>query len=442
MYKDLLKSVSQQIKSIEPVKRCGKVRSVKGITIECLGIAPFVCIGSLCYIDRLNDSPVLSEIVGFVDDLALAMPYGHTDGIGVNSKVEVLTSNHSATPDMSWRGRVLDAFARPIDAKGPIKEGEKLYPIKGSLINAQDRRPLGGKMELGIRSIDAFASCCYGQRMGIFAGSGVGKSVLISMITKYAKADVKVIGLIGERGREVNEFINEYLGGEGLKNAVVVVSTGDEPALMRKRAAYLTLTISEYFRDQGLEVLCIFDSVTRFAMSLREIGLAVGEPPTSKGYTPSVFSELPKLLERAGPGTDAADITALFTVLVEGDDQNEPISDAVRGILDGHIVLDRNIAQRGVYPPVDVLKSVSRSVPRCNTSFENNLITYAKKMLSLYNEMSDMIRIGAYKRGTDNEVDNSIKYFNQLEQFFTQAPDEYTPMEESYAKLASILGKK
>ena len=278
--------------------------------------------------------------------------------------------------------------------------------------------------------------------MGIFAGSGVGKSVLISMLTKYADTDVKVIGLVGERSREVKEFIEEYLGPEGLSKAVIIVATGDEPALLRKRAAYVTIAIAEYFRDQGKEVLCIIDSITRFAMAQREIGLAVGEPPTTKGYTPSVFSELPKLLERSGPGVDKGNITGLFTVLVEGDDQNEPISDAVRGILDGHIVLDRSIAERGRFPAVDVLKSVSRTMPKCNSDLENRQVIYGRRMLATYQNMAEMIRLGAYKKGSDSEVDLSIHYYKQLEDFLNQKPTELTHMNESYAKLGQILGIK
>jgi flagellum-specific ATP synthase len=276
--------------------------------------------------------------------------------------------------------------------------------------------------------------------MGIFAGSGVGKSVLISMLTKYAHTDVKVIGLIGERGREAKEFIEEYLGPEGLKKAIIVLATGDESALLRKRAAYLTISIAEYFRDAGMEVLCIMDSITRYAMAQREIGLAIGEPPTTKGYPPSVFSELPKILERAGPGVANSNITGLFTVLVEGDDQNEPISDAVRGILDGHIVMDRAIGERGRFPAVDVLKSVSRAMPKCNNAFENKLVTTARRSLSIYNDMAEMIRLGAYKKGTDPEVDNSIILYEKIEKFLNQLPNENCAMSDSFKHLSEILG--
>ncbi len=441
MYKKSIESALQQIDEIKSVKVRGFVKSIRGIVIECIGITNFVSIGVLCRIIKSSDkSSIMSEVVGFDKDIVLLMPYGNTDGVGAEDYVEVCNTAASVLPDLSWRGRIINALAEPIDDKGGLKKGDIEYFLKSSPPNAQKRGVLGSKIELGVRSIDTFTSCCYGQRMGIFAGSGVGKSVLISMFTKYAKADVKIIGLVGERGREVNEFINEYLGEEGLKDAVIVVATGDEPALVRKRAAYLTMTIAEYFRDQGMEVLCIIDSVTRFAMAMREIGLAVGEPPTSKGYTPSVFSELPKLLERAGPGVDSVAITGLFTVLVEGDDQNEPVSDAVRSILDGHIVLDRAIAERGRYPAIDVLKSVSRAMPKCNTPFETRLVNYAKKTLSLYSDMAEMIRIGAYKKGTDPETDVAIKHYNILEEFFTQAPNEHSSISNSYERLSKILG--
>jgi flagellum-specific ATP synthase len=276
--------------------------------------------------------------------------------------------------------------------------------------------------------------------MGIFAGSGVGKSMLISMLAKYSGADVNVIGLVGERGREVQEFIEDYLGPEGCKRSVVVVATGDESALMRRQAAYTTLTIAEYFRNQGKDVLCFVDSVTRVAMAQREIGLASGEPPTTKGYTPTVFSELPKLLERAGPGTEnQGNITGFFSVLVEGDDHNEPIADTVRGILDGHIVLDRNIAERGRFPAINILKSISRTMPNCNSAEENQLISRARLLMATYSNMEELIRLGAYKKGSDAQVDEAIKYRDALEEFLRQAPNEHVTLADSYADLAKVL---
>jgi flagellum-specific ATP synthase len=439
-FKSYLESLNAEIEDIKPIKISGIVVSVRGIVIECKGISEFVSIGSRCKINNpLKSTSIICEVVGFSNELVLLMPFEDTEGVGSGAEVEVYQHQNVVHPSHQLLGRIIDAFGNPIDDLGPIKAGERAYPLKTSPPPAQKRKRIGGKIDLGVKVIDSFVSCCFGQRMGIFAGSGVGKSVLISMLTKYASTDVKVIGLIGERGREAKEFIEEYLGPEGLKTAVIVLATGDESALLRKRAAYVTMAIAEYFRDEGKEVLCIMDSITRFAMAQREIGLAVGEPPTTKGYTPSVFSELPKILERAGPGVDGANITGLFTVLVEGDDQNEPISDAVRGILDGHIVLDRSIAERGRFPAVDVLRSISRAMPKCNSDFENKLITYARRMLSIYQDMSEMIRLGAYKKGTDPDVDLSIGYFNKIEEFLKQLPNERGSMEESYKKLAEIL---
>ncbi len=290
-----------------------------------------------------------------------------------------------------------------------------------------------------MRAINQFLSICRGQRMGIFAGSGVGKSVLMAMLARFASADVFVIGLIGERGREVQEFIQDYLGEDGMRRSVVVVATSDESPLMRRQAAYLTLAVAERFRDQGRQVLCMMDSVTRFAMAQREIGLATGEPPASKGYTPTVFAELPRLLERAGPGVAEGSITGLFSVLVEGDDHNEPIADAVRGILDGHIVLERAIADRGRYPSINILRSVSRMMPGCNTEDENILVRRARALMATYEDMADMIRLGAYRRGSDPQVDESIKYHDALEAFLSQDKDDQADLQDGYERLAEIL---
>jgi len=282
---------------------------------------------------------------------------------------------------------------------------------------AHSRQRVGPPLDLGVRALNTFLTCCRGQRMGIFAGSGVGKSVLLSMLARNVDADVSVIGLVGERGREVQEFLQDDLGEDGLARSVVVVATSDEPALMRRQAAYLTLAISEYFRDEDRDVLCLMDSVTRFAMAQREIGLSAGEPPTAKGYTPTVFTELPKLLERAGPGMGQGTITGIFTVLVDGDDHNEPIADAVRGILDGHIVMQRSIAERGRYPAINVLKSVSRTMPKSADPAYLPILTRAKQVMATYADMEELIRLGAYRAGSSPEVDEAIRLHESLEDF-------------------------
>jgi flagellum-specific ATP synthase len=278
--------------------------------------------------------------------------------------------------------------------------------------------------------------------MGIFSGSGVGKSVLLSMMARFTGADVNVIGLVGERGREVQEFLEDDLGAEGRSRSVVVVSTSDEPALRRRQAAFLTMTVAEYFRDRQLDVLCLMDNVTRYAMSQREIGLSGGEPPTTKGYPPTVFAELPRMLERAGPGVNGGTITGLFAVLVEGDDRNEPIADAVRGILDGHIVLDRAIAERGRYPAVDVLRSISRTMPACNSEVENELVLRARRLMSLYEDMAELIRLGAYRAGADAELDEAIRLQPAFENFLAQDRGVQSTLDQGYAELAAVLNGK
>jgi flagellum-specific ATP synthase len=329
-----------------------------------------------------------------------------------------------------------------------LPQGRAAYPIKAPPPPATRRARVGAKLDLGVRALNQFATCCAGQRMGIFAGSGVGKSTLLSMLAKNSDADAIVIGLIGERGREVKEFIEDDLGEEGLARSVVVAATSDEAPLVRRQAAYVAMTVAEQLRDQGLNVLLLMDSVTRFAMAQREIGLSAGEPPASKGYTPTVFAELPRLLERAGPGLEGAcgangktgSITGLFTVLVEGDDHNEPVSDAVRGILDGHIVLERAIAERGRFPAINILKSVSRAMPGCNTGDEQSLISRARQPLTIYEDMAELIRLGAYKAGTNPEVDEAVRLYPQLEAFLAQSKTERAVLSEGYDALAAILG--
>ena len=336
-------------------------------------------------------------------------------------------------------GRVVNGFGEPIDGRGPLGRGSVFMPYRADPPPAHARRRVGAPLDLGVRVLDTFLTLCRGQRMGIFAGSGVGKSVLLSMLSRNARSDVAVIGLIGERGREVKEFLEEDLGEAGLARSVVIVATSDETALMRRQAAWLTLAVSEYFRELGKDVLCMMDSVTRFAMAQREIGLATGEPPTTKGYTPTVFAELPRLLERAGPGTGEGSVTGFFTVLVDGDDHNEPVADAVRGILDGHVVMERAIAEQGRFPAVNVLKSVSRTMPRsCDPAYWP-VVQAARSALATYGDMEELIRLGAYKAGSNAGVDEAIRLFPLLDSFLRQGKEESTSMSDSYTRLAEIM---
>lgn len=335
---------------------------------------------------------------------------------------------------------MINANGEPIDGGQPILKGADHYPLRASPPPAHERARVGPPIDLGVKVLNTFTTCCDGQRMGIFAGSGVGKSVLMSMLARNTGVDVAIIGLIGERGREVQEFIEDNLGPEGLKRAVIVVATSDEPALMRRQAAYMTLTLAEYFRDKGKRVLCMMDSLTRFAMAQREIGLATGEPPTAKGYPPTVFTELPRLLERAGPGLkNSGSVTGLFTVLVEGDDHNEPIADAVRGILDGHIVMERAIAERGRYPAVNVLRSISRTMPGCVPAEYRPVLLKAREYMSVFADMEELIRLGAYRSGSDPKVDIAISIAPQLDAFLSQLQDERVTLDEGYRQLEQIV---
>ena len=444
----------EEINTLQEVTISGSVTAVLGMLIECAGIERLLSVGSRCRIVRQKPldgkslqeqlaTAVLAEVVGFRDSKALLMPFGSLEGIGPGARVVIEENASVCYPTDGWLGRVVNAMGEPVDGKGPIPRGAIPYNLRAQPPDAHERQRVRGKLNLGIRSVNTFLTCCRGQRMGIFAGSGVGKSIIMSMLARNSQADINVIGLIGERSRELQEFIEDDLGEEGLKRSVIVVATSSEYALLRRQSAYMTMAVAEYFRDQGKSVLCLMDSVTRFAMAQREIGLSAGEPPTSKGYTPTVFSELPKLLERAGPGkAGQGAITGLFTVLVEGDDTNEPISDTVRGILDGHIVLDRSIAQRGRFPAVNILKSVSRTMPDCNSEKENALVQVARGLLSTYEDMSEMIRLGAYRKGSDPAIDQAIQYYPALENFLRQRKDETTDMDKGYDELAEILGIK
>lgn len=421
----------------------GRITGVMGMMAEIGGVQRALSIGDRVTIVARGNRRVPAEVVGFRNERALAMPFGSLDGVGLGCRAEVTRTDPVVFPDESWLGRVVNCMGEAIDDGPPLMSGHLAYPLRASPPPAHQRQRVAGKIDLGVRALNQFLTCCNGQRMGIFAGSGVGKSSLLSMIARFTSADVSVIGLIGERGREVQDFIHDDLGPEGLARSVLVVSTSDQPPLMRRQAALMTLTIAEYFRDLGKNVLCLMDSVTRFAMAQREIGLSVGEPPATKGYTPTVFAELPRLLERAGPGGPGqGSITGLFTVLVEGDDHNEPISDAVRGILDGHIVLERAIGERGRYPAINILRSVSRTMPGCNTEWENGVVGRARQLLATYEDMAEMIRLGAYRPGTDPKTDEAIRYYPLIEQFLTQRKTERGELDLGYRQLEEILNSE
>jgi flagellum-specific ATP synthase len=440
-----LRNLVAAVERIDPLIVSGRVAAVSGLLIEARGGLTRLAVGARAQIERRAAEPLSAEVVGFRETRALLMPFGSVEGVAPGAEIKIAPEAAGIRPTLAWRGRIINAFGEPIDGKGPLPQGPVGYALRSPPPAAHARARVGQRLDLGVRAMNVFTTCCRGQRLGVFAGSGVGKSVLLSMLAREAACDAVVVGLIGERGREVREFIEETLGEEGLKRAVVVVATSDEPALTRRQAAYATLAVAEYMRDQDQEVLCLMDSVTRFAMAQREIGLAAGEPPTTKGYTPTVFTELPKLLERAGPGpirpdgTTAAPITGLFTVLVDGDDHNEPIADAVRGILDGHIVMERAIAERGRFPAINVLKSISRTMPACQHPPERQIVSRARELLSAYANMEELIRIGAYRAGSDAMVDEAIRLNGPLEKFLAQDKDEASSLDEAFGRLGAIL---
>lgn len=437
----LVEAILDQVDKAQTFRRYGLVTAIKGALVEVGGIDDHVTMGSQVEIEKMGDGdPVRCEVVGFREGHVLLMPLDELQGIGTSSRAFISGEKNKVYPEQSWLGRVLNAFGDPVDGKGNLNQGSVGFSISNTPPPAGQRARVGPRISTGIRVMDLFTALCKGQRLGVFAGSGVGKSTVMSMMARSQDADVVVIGLVGERGRELQEFIEDDLGVEGLKKSVIVCATSDESALLRRQAAYTSMAVAEYFRDQGAHVLLMVDSITRFAMAQREIGLSAGEPPTSKGYPPTVFAELPRLLERAGPGVEGSGyITALFTVLVDGDDVNEPIADAVRGILDGHVVLDRAIAERGRYPALNVLKSVSRTMPSCNTAQEQIVITQARKYISLYDDMKEMIRLGAYKQGSDPDIDMSIRVHGDIEALLTQHKGDLTPVEESFVRLTHIL---
>ncbi len=417
----------------------GRVSQVVGLIAQ--GDSVGLGIGGLCSIVNDQGKEILAEVVGFKKEQALLMPYGDIRGISLGSKIRPIASSQKVGVSDYLLGRVIDGMGNPIDGKGNIEKTHE-YDLFGQPIGPMDREPIKQALDVGVSAINSMITLGKGQRMAIMAGSGVGKSVLMGMMTKHTSADVIVIGLIGERGREVKDFVIETLGEEGLKRAVVIAATSDSPPLVRMRGAYLATTVAEYFRDQGKDVLLMVDSITRFAMSSRDVGLAAGEPPTSRGYTPSFFVKIPILLERAGNIENGGSITGIYTVLVEGDDLNDPVGDTVRSIVDGHIVLSRELANRGHYPAIDVLASISRVMRDVSDKDHVAIRDKAVSVLSAYRNAEDMITIGAYIDGSDPDVDEAKHLMPGLIQFLRQGMDRKSDMNASVEGLKKALGIK
>src|SRR6202140_3753432 len=434
-----MKALAEQIAELDGAEIYGRGVGGRGLMVGAAGPIHGMPVGARVVVETGHDHAIPCEVVGFSNANALLMPFAALEGVRRGCRAIVTGVAASVRPCQGWLGRVVDGMGEPIDGKGPLRLGPSPYPFRSAPPPAHSRQRVGGPLDLGVRALNTFVTCCRGQRMGIFSGSGVGKSILLSMLARNVAANVSVIGLVGERGREVQEFLQDDLGPDGLNRSVVVVSTSDPPALMRRQAGYLTLAIAESFRDEGQDVLVLMDSVTRFAMAQREIGLSGGEPPTAKGYTPTVFTELPRLLERAGPGTERGSITGIFSVLVDGDDHNEPVADAVRGILDGHIVMERAIAERGRYPAINVLKSVSRTMPRAADPVYLPLLTRARQVMATHTDMDELIRLGAYRAGTSPEADGAIRLHKPLEDFLAQGKEEATSLADGYRRLDEIL---
>ncbi len=426
--------------NINTIKVSGKVTRIIGLVVE--GYCPNSSIGSLCIITPLDKGkPIYAEIVGFQNQKALLMPLGDLRGLGPGSLITVIRDSATIKVGSNLLGRVIDAMELPHDGMPPPTLTDEM-PLYASPPGPMQRKNITETLDLGIRAINGLITCGMGQRMGIMAGSGIGKSVLLGMMSRYARADINVIALIGERGREVREFIERDLGKEGLARSVIVVVTSDQSPLLRMRGAFVATTIAEYFCNQGKNVLLMMDSVTRFAMAMREIGLAIGEPPTTKGYTPSVFATLPKLLERAGRFKEGGSITGLYTVLVDGDDMTEPVADSVRSILDGHIVLSRAIAAKNHYPAIDVLNSASRVMRDIISTRHLELAGKTRNVLATYAEAEDLINIGAYSNGSNPQIDFAISKIDAVNDFLKQNFDESTSLKQTKEELGILLNER
>ena len=431
-----LGSYIDRVAQIDSTPPYGRVVRTVGLLIESTG--PRVSVGSMCHVmGEAGTEPLPVQVVGFRDSIVLSVPLGDTVGVRAGDRITARAGALSVPVGESMLGRVIDAMGRPLDG-GPAIHGTDHYPLFPPPLNPMARDPVAEPLPTGLRAMDAMLTCGRGQRIGLFGGSGVGKSTLMGMLTRGTAADVVVMALVGERGREVRSFIEHDLGAEGLRRSVVVVSTSDNPPLLRLRAAYTATTVAEYFRDRGLNVLLLMDSVTRFAMSQREVGLAAGEPPTTKGYPPSVFALLPTLLERAGAVRGKGSITAMYTVLVDGDDHNEPIADAVRSILDGHVVLSRDLASRHHYPPIDVLQSVSRTMPDVVDQEHRAAAARVRGWLSAIKDSEDLVSVGAYVEGSNPKVDEARSKREAIEAFLCQSADTLCSFPDATGALQAL----
>ncbi|MBY0314230.1 MAG: FliI/YscN family ATPase [Bdellovibrionales bacterium] len=429
-------SYKRKIDDQDYLKKTGYITDVIGNMVVC--VLPEAHIGSVCKITSpLRSTSVLAEVVGIQKGKTLLVPYLSMEGIGFDSVIELVSSSSECKIGPGMLGRVINGLGEPIDDKGPLLASNTVSLYKAA-INPMDRRQIAHPLDLGVRTINGFLTVGRGQRVAIMAGSGVGKSVIMGMMARSTEADVNVIAMIGERGREVKDFIHDVLGEEGMKKSIVVAVTNDQSALLRLRGAYLATSIAEYFSGQGKQVLMIMDSLTRFAMAQREIGLQAGEPPTVRGYTPSLYPTLSRLLERAGSFESGGSITGLYTVLVEGDDMDEPVADTVRSIVDGHIVLSRKIAQQGTYPAIDILQSISRVMDKVSSPDHLQAAQILRRKLALYRESEDLINIGAYKKGINPEIDESIQCYNDLQRYFKQSLNHRSTFSDSINELIAI----
>lgn len=429
--------IVQEIRNAPMGQRLGRIVSFNGLVIESMG--PDARLGELCEIEPVAaQAPILAQVVGFRDERVMLMPYGHVEGISTDSRIRATGRPIAVPVGEGLLGRVVNAFGEPLDDRGDLPL-TRAYPLYRDPINPMLRAPIDAVLETGIRTVDTLLTLGVGQRVGVFAGSGVGKSTLLGMLARQVSADVTVLGLIGERGREVGEFLTHALGDAGLKRSVVVVATADEPSLVRVHAAHAAHAVAEYFRDQGKSVLLIVDSMTRFAMAQREIGLAIGEPPTFRGYTPSVFGQLPKLLERCGRMRSGGAISGVYSVLVEGDDMNEPVTDHMRSILDGHIVLTRDLASRGHHPAIDVLQSTSRLMSRLANDDEAALAGEVKRNIAVYESSRDLIELGAHQRGINPALDRAMDLKPGFDRLLQQTPTQTTTRAGAFRDFSAAL---